>query len=374
MGKKELFNGTPITTISDDEKLALGKPNVEGSKVISWAAFKAFFATLYVGITGTQTISGDKTFTGSTKVNTPTVDDEIATKGYVDNFDLPDKMDKLSNPTKAQRISFLGINADGQAEVSNLSYIRDEADFVAFMAAGVNKTGLLLEDINLAGYYTLNGGVKRIIGEGTKINLTDDTTFGFLVGVTMIIEPTIHATTDIKFGISPNNTDYKLYANYITSATGSIEFGKVGSGDVLLGDVRLLYSNTTCELNNASTNPFTAISLNTDYFSSGTGTVREQTTGTTITFDRERVYNTALFPADNLPSGGEADITFDQTNAKLGVVQKIYIRGHTPQFLGVPSVKVGFGEFDPGTPGVVNIIFCEWTENNRIEYWIVQES
>lgn len=42
-------------------------------------------APVYVDLTSNQTIEGTKTFTGAVEVNTPTEDDEVANKEYVDN-------------------------------------------------------------------------------------------------------------------------------------------------------------------------------------------------------------------------------------------------------------------------------------------------
>jgi len=68
---KELFNGTPVTNIDDAENISLGQPGQEGSKVISWANFKTLLTTLFVRLTGNQTIAGIKAFVSSPTVPNP---------------------------------------------------------------------------------------------------------------------------------------------------------------------------------------------------------------------------------------------------------------------------------------------------------------
>jgi len=66
-----------------------------------------------------------------------------------------------------------------------------------------------------------------------------------------------------------------------------------------------------------------------------------------------------------------ADITNDLTNAKLGIVQKIY-HNHSsaPSFPG-GWVQVGENDYITGTR---NIIYAEFAEGTRVEYWIVHEA
>jgi len=92
---------------------------------------------------------------------------------------------------------------------------------------------------------------------------------------------------------------------------------------------------------------------------------RVQTTGTTVTFAAEQVYNTATTPATG-------NITVDQTGAVLGIVQKMYHNsGTAPTITGVTDVQLmGDGVY---FTGLINVIYFEWTETNRVEYWIVQE-
>lgn len=84
-------------------------------------------------------------------------------------------------------------------------------------------------------------------------------------------------------------------------------------------------------------------------------------TGSVIQFDKKRIYNSATTAVNT-------NITNNLTGAKRGIVQKIY-HNHTtePTYPG-GWVKLG-GTY---TNSVLNIIFAEWVEGSRVEYWIVK--
>jgi len=86
------------------------------------------------------------------------------------------------------------------------------------------------------------------------------------------------------------------------------------------------------------------------------------------TFALEFVYYSASIPLSD-------DIALDQTGAVLGVVQKVYhqvgLLDPAPVISGVTDIqRIGTGAY---TSGVLNVIYFEWTETDRIEYWITQE-
>jgi hypothetical protein len=89
-----------------------------------------------------------------------------------------------------------------------------------------------------------------------------------------------------------------------------------------------------------------------------------QTTGTTISFEKRKIYNTALTPANT-------NIIAITDEAKLGVIQKIYHNHTTPPTLtGATWVLLGDGVYMINS---LNIIYAEWCNNNRVEYWITQQ-
>ncbi len=85
------------------------------------------------------------------------------------------------------------------------------------------------------------------------------------------------------------------------------------------------------------------------------------TTGSVISFDTAKIYNTFTTPTT-------ADITNDLTGAKIGVVQKIYSNKAVAPTYPLGWVKIG-GDY---TASVVNIIYAEWSEGSRVEYWIIK--
>jgi hypothetical protein len=86
------------------------------------------------------------------------------------------------------------------------------------------------------------------------------------------------------------------------------------------------------------------------------------TTGTNITFVVPQMYNTRTLPATG-------NITNDLTNARIGIVQKIYHNSLIAPSTPVGWVLVGEGFY---VPGVLNIIYAEWVEGTTVEYWITQ--
>lgn len=86
------------------------------------------------------------------------------------------------------------------------------------------------------------------------------------------------------------------------------------------------------------------------------------TTGTLISFVAQTVYNTPLAPATG-------DITDYLIGAVIGIVQKIYHDDSSTPTFPVGWVKLGGGNY---TTGTLNIIYCEWISDTRVEYWVTQ--
>ena len=88
----------------------------------------------------------------------------------------------------------------------------------------------------------------------------------------------------------------------------------------------------------------------------------EQTTGLVINYTNQKIYNTATTPATD-------NITEDLTDARLGIVQKIYHNSLIAPSMPAGWVLVGEGFYVPGT---LNIIYAEWCGGTRVEYWVTQ--
>ena len=86
-----------------------------------------------------------------------------------------------------------------------------------------------------------------------------------------------------------------------------------------------------------------------------------QTTGTVIAFNEPLIYNTSSAP-------GTGNITNSLTDAKLGIVQKIYHNDGSSPTVPAGWVLIGSGTY---TTSALNIIYAEWCGGTRVEYWIV---
>jgi hypothetical protein len=88
------------------------------------------------------------------------------------------------------------------------------------------------------------------------------------------------------------------------------------------------------------------------------------TTGVSIAFATSQIYNSPSSPATG-------NITGDYTNAKIGIVQKIYHNHSVTPTVPAGWVKLGTGNY---TTSTLNIIYCEWVSGTRVEYWVVKGS
>ena len=91
--------------------------------------------------------------------------------------------------------------------------------------------------------------------------------------------------------------------------------------------------------------------------------VANQSAGTTITFTAGTIYNSPT-------SAATGNISGNTTNAKIGIVQKIYHNDSVAPTFNPPGwVKLGSSIYLVST---LNIIYAEWVSGTRVEYWIVQ--
>ena len=105
------------------------------------------------------------------------------------------------------------------------------------------------------------------------------------------------------------------------------------------------------------------ITADTAIFTQTIGSPAATDTGAVINFVKPTIFGSPT-------TAITANITNDLTNAKLGIVQKIYHNNSSePTFPGT-WVKLGETSY---VGSVRNIIYCEWCEGTRVEYWYVQE-
>jgi hypothetical protein len=86
-------------------------------------------------------------------------------------------------------------------------------------------------------------------------------------------------------------------------------------------------------------------------------------TTTTINFTGQTIYYDAVTP-------GTGNISEDLSNAKLGLIQKIYHMDVSEPTYPAGWVLLGDAIYFTST---LNIIYAEWAGGSRVEYWYVQE-
>ena len=84
--------------------------------------------------------------------------------------------------------------------------------------------------------------------------------------------------------------------------------------------------------------------------------------GTDIVFTAPFIYN---LPA----TAATANITGNLTDARPGIIQKLYHNHTIAPTVPAGWVLIGSGVYVPST---LNIIYAEWVSGTRVEYWIVQ--
>lgn len=85
-------------------------------------------------------------------------------------------------------------------------------------------------------------------------------------------------------------------------------------------------------------------------------------TGTVIHFSASTIFGSSSSPETG-------NITDSLTNAKLGLVQKIYHNNSSAPSVPAGWVLLGSTTYQTGT---LNIIYAEWASGSRVEYWIVR--
>ena len=84
--------------------------------------------------------------------------------------------------------------------------------------------------------------------------------------------------------------------------------------------------------------------------------------GTNIHFSASTIFGTYSSPETG-------NITNTLTNSKIGVVQKIYHNSGSAPTVPAGWVLLGSTTYQTST---LNIIYAEWSEGTRVEYWIVR--
>lgn len=165
---------------------------------------------------------------------------------------------------------------------------------------------------------------------------------------------------------------------------GNVYFGSLSAITVDLSNHRLgLGTTTPSERLDVSGNTKISGGLNIGTIGSGTSVINlgldnlgnivtgttgggseetTQGTGVTIHFSAKTIFNLPTSPSTG-------NITNNLTNAKLGLIQKIYHNDSVEPTFPVGWVLVGEGTYFTNE---LNIIYAEYVTNSWIEYWIIQ--
>lgn len=171
--------------------------------------------------------------------------------------------------------------------------------------------------------------------------------FNLRLFITQVDNPNNFIVFDVDFMGDTAFPHYNIAIDNILESNGNIQLGENYQFNfILYGDV-------------GATGP-TGIGA-----TGATGPADEATgvTGTNISFEARKVYNSPASPATG-------NITNDLTGAKIGIVQKIYHNSGTAPTFPAGWVLLGDGIYFTSQ---LNIIYAEWVTGTRVEYWIIQE-
>lgn len=169
---------------------------------------------------------------------------------------------------------------------------------------------------------------------------------------------------------SVSTCDTTPTAPTIISSQNSTVLSGITNSVILGGTSITAATNNTVYTSNLNIN---TIGSGTSVFNLGLDSNGFVVTGTTsnttltastsvINFSANTIFGTYSSPLST-------NLTDDLTNSKLGVVQKIYHNSGTAPTVPVGWVLLGSTTYQTST---LNIIYAEWSEGTRVEYWIVR--
>lgn len=178
-----------------------------------------------------------------------------------------------------------------------------------------------------------------------QINISPDTN-----SFTAYLRSNDDLSEDIKLKV---NSVFGLDVAYNGANTRSTSLGFASGNNVKVQDISGT-TNVTVTADTFKYNTYDVTSYNT---------VEDNTANPTIIFSTPKIY---------VGAGGSnlsGTISSSFTNAKVGIVQKIYHNAGSEPTWPATWVLIG-GDYSPGE---TNIIYVEYVRSGRAEYWITQE-
>lgn len=333
---KEPLELSELTALENDDGVIVGDQSDanEKAKYITWANIKTALTSLFVTLTGNQTVEGVKTFSSSPVVPTPTTDMQAATKKYVDDA-VPDGDEFTYYPNDATPgggVSGIGIGSADGTTVKN----------VGFFGGSITSGG------NNAGNAFVSGGNNAGTGDGGNVYLCPGVASGggdngFLSlyspqnDTFSVLDTTLLA--DSRTFTFPNKTGTFALAGDVTAVTSGS--GAPSSTPSKVGDI---YIDTTSDdayiaVGTASSADWEKSNAPTTVSDGDKGDITVSESGTTWTIDEGVVTNAKMLGmaeatikgrAAGAGTGPVTDLTATQARGALGLATT-----DSPQFAGI---------------------------------------
>lgn len=226
-----------------------------------------------------------------------------------------------------------------EAPIDGLTYGRKDAGWVEVSGGGSVGT---LQQVTDNGN-TITSGDYIALFEAGVVEITNQNT-----GTSTII------SADEGVSIKTDAFQGKVKSDDLTSAR-VYQLPDANGTIALTSNIPTVDDTPTDGSSNAvsSNGVFDALTLKQDFAT--------DSFASTITFDVPKVYNSFSSPSSS-------NISQSLTGARIGVVQKFYSNKATEPTYPAGWVKLS-GTY---TNSVTNIIYAEWCEGSRVEYWIVK--
>lgn len=178
------------------------------------------------------------------------------------------------------------------------------------------------------------------------INLSPDTT-----SMDAYLQSNDDLTENIKLKV---NDSFGLDGYFNGASTRTFSLGYSAGNNVKVQDI----SGTTNVTVTADTFKYNTYDVTTY------NVVEDNTANATVVFSTPKVY------VGSAGADLSGTISSSFTDAKVGIVQKIYHNSGSEPSWPATWVRIGSGEYSTGT---TNIIYVEYVRSGRAEYWITQE-
>jgi hypothetical protein len=270
------------------------------------------------------------------------------------------------NATSANNSNFMGNNAGYSAtSASNSNFLGVEAGYLATDAFNSNFIG------NQTGQGATGATNSNFIGRAAgqnAINAYDSNFIGYRAGFAgstsdsvgsnnIIIGTNITLSAGTTNSLNIGNVLYGVNTYSTTGGNPSITpqaNGRIGIGVVTPQETLHVVGNTRIQ------GGLSATTISATTYENLPQTKSENTS--IIHFSSDTIFGSFSSPLSS-------NLTNDLTNAKLGVVQKIYHNSGTAPSVPAGWVLIGSTTYQTST---LNIIYAEWSESTRVEYWIVR--